>query len=136
MAYLIDRTGRRLWFTSALLLSGLVFLALWREGASSEMPVLICTAAGSLLVNSIAMALFLYTPEIYPTRIRALGVSIASAWLRVASIVGPLAIGFTIHHRSLKLVFLEFGLIALVAALVAGLFCVETNGRVLEEISP
>ena len=135
VAYLIDRTGRRPWFATVLCLSGLAFIALWRLGASSATTVLIYTSAASLFVNSIAMALFLYTPEIYPTRMRALGVSVSSAWLRVASILGPIVIGLTIQYSRLAMVFLEFGLVALLAALVAGLFCVETKGLALEEIS-
>lgn len=136
VAFLIDRTGRRPWFTTVLSLSGLAFIVLWRLGAPSATTVLIYTSAAALFVNSIAMALFLYTPEIYPTRIRALGVSVSSAWLRLASIIGPILIGLTIQHSRLAVVFLEFGLMALLAALVAGPFCVETKGRALEEISP
>jgi hypothetical protein len=33
-------------------------------------------------------------------------------------------------------VFLTFGLVALAASLIVGLFAIETKGQVLEEISP
>ena len=36
----------------------------------------------------------------------------------------------------LENVFLAFGLIAAIAAVVTALFAIETNGRVLEEVSP
>lgn len=58
------------------------------------------TLAG-LFFSSISLALYLYTPEVYPTRMRALGSSIASGWLRVASVVGPLVIGTVIAHYTL-----------------------------------
>ncbi|HZS50892.1 MAG TPA: MFS transporter [Bryobacterales bacterium] len=135
VALLVDRTGRRTWFAASFLLGGLAFLALWLTGASTPITVLSYTCAGSFFANSIAMLLFLYTPEIYPTRIRALGSSVASAWLRLASIIGPLLIGYTIGHYSLALVFLEFGCVCL-AAFGASLLCVETGGWRLEKISP
>jgi len=135
VALLIDRTGRRPWFTLAFLFGGVTFIALWLAGASTERIMLIYTSVGSFFINSVAMTLFLYTPEVYPTRIRALGCSVASAWLRLASMIGPMIIGLTIEHRRLAVVFLEFGAACLIA-LVASLFCVETKGRALEEISP
>jgi len=79
---------------------------------------------------------FLHTPEIYPTRIRALATSVASAWLRVASIAAPLFIGFTIGTYRLGAVFLVLGVMAWIGALITGLFSMETKDRVLEEISP
>lgn len=136
VALLIEWTGRRLWFTLAFLLGGLACVALWCLGASSATVVLIFTSAAAFFVNSVAVVVFLYTPEIYPTRIRALATSVASAWLRVASIVGPILIGFTIGRYPLAIVFLEFGVVALIGALVAGLFTLETKDRILEEISP
>jgi len=59
----------------------------------------------------------------------------ASVWLRVASIIAPLLVGFTVARSSLSTVFLVFGLTAWAAAFVAR-FSVETTGRVLEEIAP
>jgi putative MFS transporter len=136
VACLIDRTGRRAWFASALFLGGATFLVLWRIGASSAVTVLILTSIGSFFVNSVTVALYLHTAEAYPTRLRALGVSVASGWLRVSSILGATAIGVTVQHYGLRAVFLELGLVSIVAAVVAGLFCVETKGRVLEDVSP
>ena len=44
-------------------------------------------------VSTINIGVYLYTPELYPTRTRALGVGTATAWLRFASIIGPIAVG-------------------------------------------
>jgi putative MFS transporter len=81
------------------------------------------------------MVVFLHTPEIYPTRMRAFATSMASVWLRVASIAAPLFVGFTVARSSLSTVFLVFGLTAWLAAWVSR-FIVETKGRVLEEVAP
>jgi putative MFS transporter len=136
VACLIDRTGRRPWFTGALLLGGFTFLALWYIGSGSAVVVLLVASLGAMFINSLATTLYLYTGEVYPTRLRALGVSVATVWLRIASILGSSLIGITVHRYGLPAVFLQFAVLSIVAAVAAALFCVETKGRVLEEISP
>ena len=59
-----------------------------------------------------------------------------TAWLRLASIIGPNVVAAMVARSGLPSLFLLFGLVALAAALVVALFAVETKGRVLEEISP
>jgi MFS transporter, putative metabolite:H+ symporter len=81
------------------------------------------------------MVVFLHTPEIYPTRMRALATSAASSWLRVASITAPAFIAFAMGRTSLAVVFLGLGSVAWVAAIVAAMFAEETKGRVLEDIA-
>jgi putative MFS transporter len=49
--------------------------------------------------------------------------------------IGPSVVGLMIAG-GLENVFLAFGLIAALAAVVTALFAIETNGRVLEEVSP
>ena len=78
----------------------------------------------------------MYIPETYPTRMRALGTGTASSFLRIASIVGPTIVGFTLANSNVGVVFLLFGLISLVGALVVALFTVETRGKILEQVSP
>lgn len=135
VAFLIEWTGRRPWYILAFSMGGLACLCLWFWGAPSARVVLFLTSITLFFANSIAMVVFLHTPEIYPTRMRAFATSMASVWLRVASIIAPLFVGFTIARSSLSVVFLVFGLTAWVAAFVAR-FAVETKGRVLEEIAP
>jgi putative MFS transporter len=74
-------------------------------------------------------------PEIYPTPIRALGSGTASAWLRLASIVGPTIVGAILAGSGVAFVFLFFALIGLAGGLVVFLFAIETRGKILEEIA-
>jgi MFS transporter, putative metabolite:H+ symporter len=136
VACLIDRTGRRPWFTGALLAGGITFLVLWRTGATSALQVLVLTSIGLFCVNSVTVALYLHTAEVYPTRLRALGVGVASSWMRVSSIIGASVIGATAEHFGLNAVFLQLGLLCIVGAIVAAIFSVETTGRALEDVSP
>lgn len=132
----IDRTGRRGWFGFAFAVATLPLLALWLNGASSAGVVLLCASLAYPFVGSTSLSCYLYTPEIYPTRLRALGCSTATVWLRVGSAIAPSAVGFILARFGLSSVFLMFAAVALLGAMVGAFLLTETKGRVLEEISP
>jgi putative MFS transporter len=134
-ALVIDRTGRRVWFVGAFLLLAAGLAQLWLFGAATPLGMVLGYGFCAMWVGSINMAIFLYTAEIYPTRIRAMGVAWASFWLRIAATVGPLIVGFALPRVGIGGV---FGIFAVAAAIgcVAAFFMVETRRRVLEEVSP
>jgi MFS transporter, putative metabolite:H+ symporter len=134
-ATLIDRVGRRLWFIAAFLLLTAGLVELWTVGADTAVGMLIGYGFCSLWTGSLSMSIFLYTAEIYPTRMRALGVSWATFWLRIAATAGPLMVGFILPRWGIGGVFLVFALVALIG-FAAALFMIETSRRVLEEVSP
>jgi len=107
--------------------------------ASSANPsaeqVLVYMTIAYLFVTTINLGVYLYTPELYPTRARALGVGTATAWLRLASVIGPMVVG-TMIAGGLQSVFLTFAIVATIAAAITAAFAIETKGRVLEEVSP
>jgi putative MFS transporter len=111
-------------------------VALWFLGAGSARLVVLCASLSYVFVASNSVACYLYTPEIYPTRLRALGSSIATAWLRIGYMVGPGLVAVMLTRSDLKAVFLMFGFVALAGTVVAGTFAIETRERVLEEVSP
>src|SRR5579871_2911977 len=135
-AMLIDLTGRRAWFVAAFAGSALALIALWYIGPTTPLRALMLGTVSNMFTGTMSLAVYLYTPELYPTRSRALAVGTATAWLRLASIIGPNVVGVLIAGGGLKTVFLTFGLVALAASITVGLFAIETKGRVLEEISP
>ena len=81
-------------------------------------------------------SLYLYSAEIYPTRLRALGTGLGSAWLRLGSSAGPLVVGWTIAYAGIQYVFALFAAFLLLGAVVTILFATETKGQALEELSP
>jgi putative MFS transporter len=135
-ALLIDRVGRKIWFSCALGGSSIALLTLWAIGPATPERVLICSTLSFMCISTLSLALYLYTSEMYPTRVRALGTGAATAWLRIASIVGPVTVGTLVASGGLGTVFLLFGIVVLVAAIVIAAFGTETKGRVLEDISP
>src|SRR4029078_12588451 len=86
------------------------------------------------IVGSNNAVVYLYTPEIYPTRMRAIGTGIATSWLRLASAVGPALVGFMVGECGISSVFLLFAAISALGA-VAAAQMIETRGRQLEEIA-
>jgi len=134
-ALMIDRVGRRYWFIGAFFLVAAGLVWLWAFGAATALGMLIGYAFCSMWLGSINMSIFLYTAEIYPTRMRALGVSWASSWLRLAATVGPLIVGFALPRYGIHGVFLMFSAFAVVGCVTAT-FMIETRRRVLEEVSP
>jgi putative MFS transporter len=134
-ALLIDRIGRRHWFIGAFLLVAAGLVELWAIGAGTAFGMLLGYGFCSMWLGSMNMSIFLYTAEIYPTRMRALGVSWASFWLRAASTVGPLIVGFVLPRYGINGVFLVFSIFALTGCTAAN-FMIETRRRVLEEVSP
>jgi putative MFS transporter len=134
-ALTIDRFGRRSWFALAFTGAAAALLGLWVDGAGKAESVLIYVSLAYFFVSTINLGVYLYTPKLYPTRSRALAVGTATAWLRLASIIGPMVVGYMVG-TGLQSVFLAFAIIAIIAAVITVLFAVETKGRVLEEVSP
>jgi MFS transporter, putative metabolite:H+ symporter len=134
-AFMIDRTGRRYWFSAAFFLTAAGLIWLWAFGASTALGMLLGFMFCSAWLGSMNMTIFLYTAEIYPTRMRALGVSWGSFWLRAAATVGPLIVGFALPRYGISGVFLTFSIFAIIGC-IAATFMIETRRRVLEEVSP
>jgi putative MFS transporter len=134
-ALTIDYVGRRLWFAVAFACAAVSLALLSLTAQPTAEQVLAHMTIAYFFVSTINIGVYLYTPELYPTRVRALGVGTATAWLRFASMIGPTGVGYMIAG-GISSVFLWFGVVAAIAAIITAAFAVETKGRVLEEVSP
>ncbi len=93
-------------------------------------------ALGYAAVQTITFSLYLYSAELYPTRIRAIGTGLGSAWLRLGSACGPLLVGAVIAGLGIRYVFAAFAAVLLAGAAVTWRFALETKGKSLEQLSP
>jgi MFS transporter, putative metabolite:H+ symporter len=132
----IDTLMRRIWFAGAFLGATVFFVWLGYVNPVSPEAVLIVSSAAYFFISVISIGLYLYTPEIYPTRARAIGITSSACWARIASFLGPNVVGAAMAAWGLGSVFLIFGAVAAVAAVVAGVCLSETRHKVLEVISP
>ncbi|POX43285.1 MFS transporter [Streptomyces sp. Ru73] len=135
-ALLIDRVGRKRWYAWAFLAAVVPLVGLTALGATGAVQVLILATLAYAIIQTITFSLYLYSSELYPTRLRALGTGFGSAWLRAGSSLGPLLVGAVVSGLGIRYVFTVFAAVALLGALVTSVFAIETKGRVLEELSP
>jgi MFS family permease len=134
-ALMIDRIGRRPWMTIAFAGCAICFFSILAVGTLTAEIVMVFVAVSFGLVSAAFITAYAYTPEIYPTRMRAYGCGVASAVLRLAGAIAPTLIGVLVADYSLNSVFIALGIVALAASVIVGLFAVETKGRILEDIS-
>ncbi len=135
-ALLIDKVGRKPWYATAFLIAVVPLLTLSWLGATSALEVLVLATAAYAVLQTIAFSLYLYSAELYPTRLRAVGTGFGSAWLRAGSSIGPMLVGWIVGDFGIQYVFVAFAAVALAGGLATVLFAIETKGRVLEELSP
>lgn len=133
-ALVIDRAGRRNWMMMAFLAGAALLALLGFTAAQSALAVMILATVSYGAIGSANAVLYLYTPEIYPTRMRAIGTGLATSWLRLASAIGPPLVGWMVGLQGVGSVFILFAVVSLAGA-VAARNMLETRGRKLEEIA-
>lgn len=129
-AYLIEKLGRKFVLTGYLLLTAAS--AAWFGNAGTE---------GSLLAAGICLsffnlgawgAMYAYTPELYPTEVRATGVGMAASFGRIGGVIGPYLVGLLIDRNvAIGAIFMIF-----FAAIVVGALTVLFFGRETKQTDP
>jgi len=127
-AYGVERWGRRLTLIGFLLLSAGGCLLYVVAGTAG-------TIAAATLLMSFALlgtwgALYAFTPEIYPTRLRATGMGTAGALARFGGLLAPTAVGAVVLV-SFEAAIALFALLLLVGALATYAIDVETRAAPL-----
>jgi putative MFS transporter len=97
---------------------------------------LVCATISQFCLSSVSVTIYVYTAELYPTRIRALGTGMGSTVRNVFATMSPTLVALMLTNYGLPGVFLMLGLSPLIPAFMVLCFGTETKGRVLEEISP
>lgn len=136
MALTVDRIGRVPLFVFGFGISCVALLTLSFYRSAPLDIFVILTAIGYFGSYITSVGLYLYTAEIYPTRLRAIGMSLGTVWLRIGSVASPFLVGLILPFYGISGVLLMFGIVALAGTVLAGRGMIETKHRKLEEISP
>ncbi|WP_186103022.1 MFS transporter [Burkholderia gladioli] len=133
-ALLVDVVGRKPVISVSFLLCALSLAAAgYWHGASVYVVAICCSLALGLMASGFITA-YVYTPEQYPTSIRASGCGLGSAWLKIASFVAPMVVPHAILGGNLAPAFYLLGAVPLIAALTVYFIGIETKGQVLERL--
>ncbi len=134
-AFAIDRIGRRRWTVGGFAAGAVLLGMLGTFAAHSVVSVIVLVTISYGIVGSVNAVLYLYTPEIYPTRMRAIATGAATCWLRLASAAGPVLVGYLVAASGTGAVFLMFAAAGVIGALAA-IGMLETRNRRLEDLAP
>jgi putative MFS transporter len=140
-AYFLDRIGRKPFFVfgfAMIALGGLYGAVMVMLFHATGWPILFSVSVfmgiGTSLNSSAALN---YTAELYPTRMRGIGVASGSSMNRLASIFSPTAVGALLAaNYGIESVFAMFGVAGLIGFVVMATMGIETKQRTLEELSP
>ena len=130
-ALLVDRIGRK--NTLGAFLLGSAAAAYFFGGAQNEAQIIVWGCLMSFFNLGAWGVIYAYTPENYPTKIRATGSGWASACGRVGGIVAPMAVAWLFTDASkFSLVFALFAAVLIAAAIIVMLIGKETKQEALE----
>lgn len=133
-AWLVDVIGRKYTLSLFLLLSG---VASYFFGNATSPETLLAWGATMSFFNLGAWGvIYTYTPELYPTAIRALGSGWAAGFGRIGGMIAPALVGVMLANEfGIGNVFIMFAAVLIaVAAVVMGLG-IESRQRSLEDIA-
>jgi putative MFS transporter len=134
-AWLVERWGRKPTLVTYLL--GTAVSALLFGTAGTGIVAFIALALLSFFNLGAWGVVYTYSPELYPTAIRATGAGVAAAVGRIGGIIGPFLtpVIVAIPQIGQTGVFVMFVVLLVITALSVWLLAEETKGRSLEEIS-
>jgi putative MFS transporter len=132
-AWLVESWGRK--GTLSLNLIGGAIACYFYGGATDQTFLVIAGLCMQFFLFGMWSALYAYTPELYPTEVRATGTGFASAIGRIGSLIGPYVIGVILPMTGQPGVFALGAGAFVIAALSVLILGEETKGRTLEHIS-
>jgi len=129
-ALLIEKTGRKI--TLSVYMGGAGLASYMLAHAVTQQDAMLWAILFSFFNLGAWGVTYAYTPELYPTAIRATGAGWANAVGRIGSIVGPYFLGVLLAYGNQEMAFLAFSVVQLISAAVIIIAAHETMGKDLE----
>ena len=132
-AWLVDMIGRRYTLSLFLLMSGVCSYFFGNAATASEL--LMWGAAMSFFNLGAWGVIYTYTPELYPTSIRALGSGWAAGFGRIGGMLAPMLVGVLLAHDApMSVIFAMFASVFVAISVVVLALGIESKQKSLEEI--
>ncbi|XP_064612185.1 synaptic vesicle 2-related protein-like [Liolophura sinensis] len=130
--FIIDRIGRRKTMTLEFLVFSLFVLLVNICSTRPVLTLFLFVARG--FISGAFQAAYVYTPEVYPTSIRAMGLGACSGMARVGAIVTPFVAQVLLGISPFLAISL-YGIVCILAAIAAFFLPIETMGRDMTDTS-
>ncbi len=132
-AILVDVIGRRYTLSIFLMMSGVCSYYFGNATASYEL--LGWGAAMSFFNLGAWGVIYAYTPELYPTAIRALGSGWAAGFGRIGGMLAPMLVGvLLVGGAQMNLIFMMFASVFVIVSIIVLALGIESKRKSLEEI--
>ncbi len=132
-AWLVDVIGRKYTLSIFLLMSGVASYFFGNAGSSETL--LLWGATMSFFNLGAWGVIYTYTPELYPTAMRALGSGWAAGFGRIGGMIAPALVGIMIANQlGFDKVFMMFAAVFIVVSVVVMTLGTETRQKQLEDI--
>lgn len=132
-AWLVDKIGRKYTLSLFLLMSG---AASYFFGQAGTVATIVWWGCVMSFFNLGAWGvIYTYTPELYPTSMRAFGSGWAAGVGRIGGMTAPILVGYLLENgTNIKGIFLMFATVFVLIAVVVMKLGVETKQKNLEDI--
>lgn len=132
-AWLVDVIGRKYTLSLFLLMSGIC--SFFFGNAASASSLLAWGAAMSFFNLGAWGVIYTYTPEQYPTTIRALGSGWAAGFGRIGGMIAPMLVGIMLANAfGMSTIFLMFASVFVIISAVVLTLGKESKQKTLEEL--
>ncbi|XP_069135340.1 synaptic vesicle 2-related protein-like [Argopecten irradians] len=128
----IEKIGRK--FTMAMEFCVFTVFVLLSNICTSRPVLTFFLFVARAFISGAFQAAYVYTPEVYPTSMRAIGLGCCSAMARVGAIITPFIAQVLLRSSSYTAIS-TYGVISLVATAVSILLPIETKGREMKDTS-
>ncbi|XP_073257422.1 synaptic vesicle 2-related protein-like isoform X1 [Porites lutea] len=127
---MLEKLGRKKTMAIEFFLTSVCYFLLFICSGRTMMTVFIFGVRG--FISGAFQGFYVYTPEVYPTVVRALGLGFCSAVARVGAMITPF-ISQVLLRVSLRLALGVYGLMSLLCTVCTLLLPIETTGRPMVE---
>lgn len=132
-AFFCEKIGRKSAIVTYMILTCVA--GIWLANAGSDLSIVLASIAMSFAMNGVNAGEYAYTPEVFPTHLRATGMGTASAFGRVGAICSPMLVGYVYPIWGFAGVFGMTTVILAIGALAVMILGVSTTGKTLEQIA-